>query len=319
MTIPIINFYDPDVEEKMYDAFTTTGVASLSLVPWNWKPDFDALHEKTQEFFALPMKTKKKYSQILNFKNIGYIWPEQEKLVIDNPGDMKETFNFVDISKMPEQYWPKEVVGFKEYADRIYRISTLIAYEILYKFESILKIPKGHFVEKHLNAINGMRLIHYPGWDIPIKENQLRCGEHSDFDTISILYNDDCEGLQIYYKDEWIDVPVVENSIIVQVADMFQRWSNDLFYSAPHRVINKSMNRSRYTIAHFIGPARNTMIENLTDEPAKHDPISSADYLEWRYKKQFLDPEQGGLDKETSNPYHDWERVPEHDTPHYWR
>ena len=66
MTIPIINFYDPDVEEKMYDAFTTTGVASLSLVPWNWKPDFDALHEKTQEFFALPMKTKKKYSQILN-------------------------------------------------------------------------------------------------------------------------------------------------------------------------------------------------------------------------------------------------------------
>jgi len=164
-----------------------------------------------------------------------------------------------------------------------------------------------------------MRFIHYPGWDIPIKENQLRCGEHSDFDTMTLLYNDDCEGLQIYYKDEWVDVPVVENSITVMVADMFQRWTNDLLKSIPHRVVNKSMNRSRYTIAHFIGPARNTMIENLTDEPAKHDPISSADYLEWRYKKQFLDPEQGGLDKETSNPYHDWERVPEHDSPHYWR
>ena len=77
MTIPIIDFYDPDVEEKMYDAFTTTGVAIFTGNLVGWKPDFDALHEKIQEFFALPMKTKKKYSQILNFKNIGYIWPEQ--------------------------------------------------------------------------------------------------------------------------------------------------------------------------------------------------------------------------------------------------
>jgi len=41
-------------------------------------------------------------------------------------------------------------------------------------------------------------------------------------------------------EGEWIDVPTVEESYVVNVGDMLSRLTNGLLRSTLHRVINKS-------------------------------------------------------------------------------
>ena len=98
-------------------------------------------------------------------------------------------------------------------------------------------------------------------------------------------------GLQLYDKndDVWVTVPSVENSIVLNVADMFQRWTNDLLKSTPHRVVNVDMDRPRYSMPYFVDPGRDVMIKNLTSQPDKYPPISAYEYLKWRLAQSYVD------------------------------
>lgn len=48
----------------------------------------------------------------------------------------------------------------------------------------------------------------------------------------------------------WVDVAPVPDSIIVNVGDMLQFWSNDLFKSTRHRVVKPG--KERYSCAFFV-------------------------------------------------------------------
>ena len=292
MTIPIIDFRSKTCVEKMYDAYTTTGFAVFTHVYDNWLSEFEDWKQLMEEFFQQSLSTKQQYAYSGVKENIGYNWLEEERLTPTKPGDLKESYNWVSPDRMQEQYWPDEIPEFKPMAQKILRIAQLLTYDFLYKFESILKLPRGRLVEQHLDGSATMRMIHYPPHNGEIKEYQLRGNEHTDYGSITLLWRyDDCPGLQIYDKehDEWVDAPIIENSIVLNVADMFQRWSNDLFKSTPHRVVNVSMNRSRYSMPYFVDPGRDVMIKNLTNEPDKYPPISAYEYLKWRLAQSYID------------------------------
>jgi len=44
-----------------------------------------------------------------------------------------------------------------------------------------------------------LRLLHYPGIseDLTIKPGQIRCGEHTDYGSITLLFQDDMPGLEV--------------------------------------------------------------------------------------------------------------------------
>ena len=81
----------------------------------------------------------------------------------------------------------------------------------------------------------------------------------------------------------------IENSIVLNVADMFARWSNDILKSTPHRIVNSDLSRPRYSMPYFVDPGRDVMIENITKDPAKYPPISAYEYLKWRLAKSYDD------------------------------
>ena len=225
-------------------------------------------------------------------ENIGYNWLEEERLTPTMPGDLKESYNWVEPARMQEQFWPKEIPEFKPLAQKIERISRMLSYQFLYRFEKVLRIPTGSLVEQHLDGSSTMRMIHYPAWDGEIKEGQARGGAHTDYGSITLLYRfDDIEALQVYDKRDnvWITVPTVKNSIVVNVADMFQRWTNDLLKSTPHRVMNVDMDRPRYTMPYFVDPGRDVIIKNLTSQPDKYPPITAYEYLKWRLAQSYVD------------------------------
>ncbi len=292
-SIPIIDFrFEQDCIEKMYVAYTTCGFAIFTHVYDNWLSEFQDWKLLMEEFFQLEKNIKEKYAYSGVKENIGYNWLEQECLTPTKPGDLKESYNWVSPDRMQEEYWPKEIPEFKPLAQKIERISRMLSYQFLYRFEKVLRIPVGSLVEQHIDGSATMRMIHYPPYDGEIKEGQLRGNEHTDYGSITLLWRfDDVEALQIYDKKDnvWITVPSVENSIVLNVADMFQRWTNDLLKSTPHRVVNIDMDRSRYSMPYFVDPGRDVMIKNLTSEPDKHPPISAYEYLKWRLSQSYVD------------------------------
>ena len=298
--IPIIDFRDENCVEEMRNAYTTCGFAVFTHVYDEWLSEFADWKQIVDEFFQLPLEGKKQYAYSGVKENIGYNWLEEERLTPTMPGDLKESYNWVSPDRMQEKYWPKEIPEFKLIAEKIERIARMLSYQFLYRFEKVLGLPRGKFVENHIDGSSTMRILHYPPYKGEVKKNQVRGGAHTDYGSITLLWRfDDIPGLQVYDKesDEWTDAPIIENSIVLNVGDMFARWSNDILKSTPHRIVNSDLSRPRYSMPYFVDPGREVMIENITKDPAKYPPISAYEYLKWRLAQSYIDDEYTGSDQ----------------------
>jgi isopenicillin N synthase-like dioxygenase len=298
--IPIIDFRDENCVDEMRNAYTTCGFAVFTHVYDEWLSEFADWKQIVDEFFQLPLEEKKQYAYSGVKENIGYNWLEEERLTPTMPGDLKESYNWVSPDRMQEKYWPKEIPEFKLIAEKIERIARMLSYQFLYRFEKVLGLPRGKFVENHIDGSSTMRILHYPPYEGEVKKNQVRGGAHTDYGSITLLWRfDDIPGLQVYDKesDEWTDAPIIENSIVLNVGDMFARWSNDILKSTPHRIVNSDLSRPRYSMPYFVDPGREVMIENITKEPAKYPPISAYEYLKWRLAQSYIDDEYTGSDQ----------------------
>ena len=290
--IPIIKFKGKNCIEEMYKAYTSCGFAVFTDVYDEWLSEFADWEILIEEFFKLPLNVKKQYAYSGVKENLGYNWLEEERLTPTMPGDLKESYNWVSPDRMQNEYWPKEISDFKSLAKKIERIARMLSYQFIYKFEKVLNLPFGRLVEQHIDGSSTMRIIHYPSYDGEVKKKQVRGGSHTDYGSITLLWRfDDVPGLQIFdkKKDDWIDAPIIENSIVLNVADMFARWSNDLLKSTPHRIINSNLTRSRISMPYFVDPGRDVIIENLTNNTAKYPPISAYEYLKWRLAQSYVD------------------------------
>ena len=124
----------------------------------------------------------------------------------------------------------------------------------------------------------------------PILNKQMRIGEHSDYGTITLLWQiNDVPGLQVQdLEGTWWSVPYAEDGVVCNIGDLLQRWTNDYFKSTKHRVVNSHIHKQRYSMPHFVDPTPGTIVENLRKgEEAKYDPIESKEYLMWRLAQSY--------------------------------
>ncbi len=288
--IPIIDIKSNSKIKEAKKAFTDLGFAIF--VNHFSQEQNDLLKDwflLTKMFFSLPEKTKIKYMLKDSNINVGYDKFKLENVNISAPGDLKESFNLSSNYQMLEKLWPVEIKNFKKIGTLFEKSAHKLSMKILSIFEDILSLPKNFLIDKHLNTLSTLRVIHYPEYNKPIEKNQLRIGEHTDYGTFTILWQlNDISGLEIKNKNEnWIKIPYVRNSIIVNVGDLLQRWSNDFLKSTPHRVNNSNINFSRYSMPYFVHPAKGTLIKNLRNEINKYEPILSEKYLEWRLSQSY--------------------------------
>ena len=284
--IPVIDFNSESALDEIRKAYTTVGFAVFT----NCLSDVDQeimnlWFKKMKEFFELPLETKKKYSY-QSETNLGYSVMGAENVDPTAPSDMKESYNYND-TRMDESLWPTEV-QFKNTALASIKIADNLSLRILEKFDTILDTDTT-LVDAHQNPYNTTRIIHYPAYKGELEHNQMRIGEHSDYGTITLLWQiNDVPGLQVQdLKGEWHPVPYAEESVIVNIGDLLQRWTNDYFKSTKHRVVNSHIHQERYSMPHFVDPTPGTMVECLLDEEPKYEPIESKEYLMWRLAQSY--------------------------------
>uniref|UniRef100_A0A7N0ZYV2 Fe2OG dioxygenase domain-containing protein n=1 Tax=Kalanchoe fedtschenkoi TaxID=63787 RepID=A0A7N0ZYV2_KALFE len=149
--------------------------------------------------------------------------------------------------------------------------------------ESLKKFDEREFSECH----GYFRLVNYspPGY---VKEREAEgLGMHTDMSCITILFQDEIGGLQMRTrKGQWMDIMPCEESLVVNVGDLMQAWSNDQLRSCEHRVIlRQAVNRLSLP---FFWCFQDDKVVSAPDEvmgkgnPRLYEPFVCRDYLKFR-------------------------------------
>lgn len=285
--IPVIDYTSDTILEEIRDAYTSVGFAVFkNCLTVRDQQTMRYWFKKMKKFFELELEEKQKYKYQTE-NNLGYSIMGAENVDPTAPKDMKESFNYNN-TRMPEELWPREVEGFKQIGLETIRIADDLTLRILSKFDTILDTGTT-LVDAHQDPYNTTRVIHYPAYTGPLEDKQMRIGEHSDYGTITLLWQiNDVPGLEVQdLEGSWHAVPYANDGVVVNIGDLLQRWTNDYFVSTKHRVVNSHIDQTRYSMPHFVDPTPGTMIVNLRDEPSKYDPIESKEYLMWRLAQSY--------------------------------
>ena len=279
MNIPVINYLDDDAHLKLDEAFKTIGFAYFET-----QTSWPKILNHAKEFFSLPLEEKNKYKYTSTESNTGY-QGMIESLTPGTPPDLKEAFNWCKY--LDDNKWPSE--NFKLICEEWNLVLELITKRILGLIEKALELPELSLINKHQGSKSTTtRMLHYPAWNGEIQENQMRGGEHTDYGTITILFTDENPGLQIKPRgsNDWINAPYIPNTCIVNVGDLLQRWTNDIYISTPHRVINEHLNISRYSFPYFVHPCDDVQVDSLNGKQ-RYETIGAKEYLVWRLNQSY--------------------------------
>ena len=250
----------------------------------------EQLFQVSKQFHSQPLSEKMRVA--LDHNHRGYIAINTSTDVNSKLADVKkpnqsESFMMMreDKSELPDVYlsgpnqWPK-LENFKEVLEKYTCNMTKLGRNLM-RLALLSSGVKDLSVMQSLDTPTiWLRLLHYP----PISKNSpsdlYGSAPHTDFGCLTILAQDEIGGLQVQTREgEWIDVPKLEGSFVVNVGDMLSRYTNGLLRSTPHRVINKS-GKERFSCPFFFDPHTNAVVQPLkgTGKP-KFSPINFGEFL----------------------------------------
>ena len=117
-------------------------------------------------------------------------------------------------------------------------------------------------------------------------------GYHTDPGVLTLLLQDDTGGLQTQARDEtWLDVPPCAGTVVVNLGDCLQAWTNDRYRAAVHRVLPMT-NTRRFSIPYFSNPPREAVIEPLAElcpDGPRYRPIAWREFIQARVTDNYSD------------------------------
>ena len=187
--------------------------------------------------------------------------------------------------------WPPFVPDLQRHAMEYFRQAHEVAFHLMRGFAIGLDLEEEHFLRSNLAPLSRASFVYYPSQSENLGKKQFGVGPHTDFGVLTVLYQDDVGGLQIEDIDgKWIEAPPIEGSLVVNVGDLLARWTEGVYRSTKHRVINSS-GRERLSLVLAYDPDPDTIIDarNIfgTEHKAAQEPITCGDYLIWRFEKAF--------------------------------
>ncbi|GAA0164444.1 oxygenase [Lithospermum erythrorhizon] len=121
-----------------------------------------------------------------------------------------------------------------------------------------------------------LRMNRYPS--CPWLQEVTGLMPHTDSDFLTILHQDQIGGLQLVKDGKWVAVKPCEEALIINIGDLFQAWSNNLYKSVEHRVVINKWNE-RFSTAYFLCPANDIIIESCIT-PSVYRSFTFKDYMQ---------------------------------------
>lgn len=297
--------------QKVLHGFQTAGFLYLINHPIS-NDTVEHAFSTSAKFFARPQEQKDALGWTTPEANRGYVAHGREKVSIlkdkeevakakAKAPDLKES---IEIGRegaegLPNN-WPliegdEEAKKFKETMLAFHDQCKELHIEVMRAIAVGMGLPESYFDTYTDLGDNTLRLLHYPPAPKAVfKSNklQVRAGEHTDYGSITLLFQDSRGGLQVKSpKGTFVDATPIPGSVVVNAGDLLARWSNDTIRSTLHRVVEPpapeegDIHPARYSMAYFCNPNFDKTIEAIEGTyggglgEKKYEPINSGDYL----------------------------------------
>ena len=254
----------------------------------------DRVSAKAKEFFALPAEVKQAIGRSDLDVISGYVGVAVEHLDTKQPGDLKESFSLNQASLALLDRWHIPVGGFREMVLELHQAGARACATLLRAMALSLGAPEDFFVDKHAPHASTARFFHYPPVRSRPSAGQLRAGSHTDYGTVTLVFQEKVEGLEALVDGEWLTVPVVPGTVTVNVADLLSRWTNGIYRSPNHRVALPATDtgQSRYSTVFFYNPNSQVTVRSMDsccggDRPRRFPPIEAGEFLRQRRASQY--------------------------------
>ena len=256
---------------------------------------------QSTRFFSQTSADKSALSIKHTGNNRGYVALGEERLDAAKPGDVKEAFN-IGWDLPPDH---PEVIAGKPFRGvnvwpaaelfRDFRVTMLTYFDACHQLgmqlhralAHDLSVAENFFDDKLDQPLATLRLLHYPPRPDRFESGQIGAGEHTDYGNITLLATDDAGGLEVRTRDgQWMLPPNIPGALICNIGDCLMRWTNDVYVSTPHRVVNP-VGRERYSVAFFLDPNPDAVVACLpscmsSENAAKYAVTTGAAYLKER-------------------------------------
>lgn len=292
------------VSKHVEEASRTWGVFRIT----NHGFDENVLKETVdmvQEFFDLPDGTKSLVERAANNPS-GWSNSELTKQALD----LKEIFDYCYIpyrDKPDDHPSNRGIDGWNRFIDSRMREVFLryfdhmeeCCYRLLQVICMALDIDygyaKGLFTGDscgfcRMNFYKGLKEIEQNG------KQDLRYGihDHTDAGFFTILWTSMARGIDFYHDEQWVTLEPLAGSFTINVGDMCQVLTNEMFAAPVHRVIIKE-NARRYSMAFFFNPSPKARIKPIepcirkSGCPSMYRDISWSEFRSRRFAGDYAD------------------------------
>ncbi|GAB7351605.1 hypothetical protein MBLNU459_g2224t1 [Dothideomycetes sp. NU459] len=249
--------------------------------------DAEALFRVGEELFELPAEEKVKYDLSSRGSYFGY--KGYGGAVIDAQGtrDRNEFYNVSkdDILEISEPLPAPEFLDIhrgllKSYIKHSHAIVSLL----LRLLNARLDLPPDRLSSMHrLHAVSGdqVRWVHAPPQ--PFDDRRTALGEHTDFGSITILFNR-LGGLQVLPpQGDWCYVKPLKGHAVVNLGDAMVKFTGGILRSNIHRVVNppgEQADSTRMSLVYFARPEDDVLLKVLDDSALIRDKRKET--VEWK-------------------------------------
>jgi isopenicillin N synthase-like dioxygenase len=230
---------------------------------------FERMLASTKEFFALPLEQKMRSYSGLSRCHRGYVPVGEEGVEAGTP-DLKEAFDTaLDLPADDPDYvagnpmlgpntWP-DVPSFADAVTEYYHAVLEVGHRLLWAFAVALGEDPETFSRHATKTPSQLRLVHYPY--NPDAEDGQGIGAHTYYECFTLL-KPTAPGLEVLNgAGEWIDVPPVPGTFVVNIGDMLELWTNGAYVATSHRV--REVKEERYSFPLFFNVDYHTEVKPL--------------------------------------------------------
>lgn len=268
------------------------------------RSSFEDCRSAALEFFHLTTAEKAKVAVPADVYR-GWVGPGLESNAasygVDTPPDLKESFTFGPVDLPSESLrstepmwfapnrWPDRPEGFRDAVERWWQGARWLNDQLLDLLSLALDLPLTHLRDLSTAGTSQGTINWYgPRAGEPLP-GQFRVGPHTDFGMLTVLDREPgLGGLQVQDESgEWVDAPHVPGSLVINLGDLFRRWTNDRWMSNVHRVLpppESAPTEELVSLVFFGEPNVDVLVEPFPscvsiDRPQRHAPVRSHDYL----------------------------------------
>ena len=258
----------------------------------------------SQAFFKLPKAQKAKVA--VNQHQRGWMAPGMAKFSEAKTHDLKEIFFFgpenwseamlaksKTIPLITDNLWPRDESSLKSGIIPYYTAVCEVGHRVLSAIAYGLGEETDFFAKRYTSPLGRGQLVYYPqAGDEDEKSERFGAAAHTDFGVLTLLYQDNNGGLQVLNKSqEWVEAPPIPGTLVCNIGDLLNRWTNGYLASNRHRVINRSGNE-RFSMPVFFDPDPDALIDSqdfkkFAEQTRQYPPIQVGDYIHGKNRKTF--------------------------------